>query len=150
MSQTETKTLQSCGIATAVIPKKGPTLFQGSTGHGHNPAHIGPHGHNLAVQAQGPAVVQGHVHPPAVQGQQQFQRLKVRLHGNLQNSRAHCELHNMLISLSLYKSPYFFFLLNVFFCNTDNTRERRHFEQNKVAKNKLGFHELKSYPDFSG
>lgn len=64
--------------------KKGPTLFQGSTGHGHNPAHIGPHGHNLAVQAQGPAVVQGHVHPPAVQGQQQFQRLKVRLHGNLQ------------------------------------------------------------------
>ncbi|XP_075875302.1 paired amphipathic helix protein Sin3a-like isoform X2 [Nelusetta ayraudi] len=54
-----------------------PQGYQGSTGHGHNPAHIGPHGHNIAVQAQGPAVVQGHVHPPAVQGQQQFQRLKV-------------------------------------------------------------------------
>lgn len=52
--------------------------------HGPNPAHVGPHGHNLAVQSQPPAVVQGHVHPPATQGQQQFQRLKVHLHGKLQ------------------------------------------------------------------
>lgn len=56
-------------------------------GHGHNNTapHVGPHAHGLAVQSQGPAVVQGHVHPPApmtaAQGQQQFQRLKVPLHG---------------------------------------------------------------------
>lgn len=54
----------------------------GGHGHGHNAApHVGPHAHSLAVQAQGPAVVQGHVHPPtamtSTQGQQQFQRLKV-------------------------------------------------------------------------
>uniref|UniRef100_A0A3Q1HC09 Paired amphipathic helix protein Sin3a n=1 Tax=Acanthochromis polyacanthus TaxID=80966 RepID=A0A3Q1HC09_9TELE len=60
-----------------------PTLPQSTSGHGHNnPApHVGPHTHSLAVQPQGPAVVQGHVHPPApmssTQGQQQFQRLKV-------------------------------------------------------------------------
>lgn len=75
--------LQSCVIAKFVISK----LSQGTTGHGHNPAHISPHGHGLAVQAQAPAVVQGHVHPPAAQGQQQFQRLKVRLHGNLQKKK---------------------------------------------------------------
>ncbi|XP_072236154.1 paired amphipathic helix protein Sin3a-like isoform X2 [Leuresthes tenuis] len=61
-----------------------PTMPQSSSGHGHNNAapHVGPHAHNLAVQSQGPAVLQGHVHPPApmtsTQGQQQqFQRLKV-------------------------------------------------------------------------
>uniref|UniRef100_A0A671TWC1 SIN3 transcription regulator family member Ab n=1 Tax=Sparus aurata TaxID=8175 RepID=A0A671TWC1_SPAAU len=61
-----------------------PTMPQntGGHGHGHNAApHVGPHAHSLAVQAQGPAVVQGHVHPPtamtSTQGQQQFQRLKV-------------------------------------------------------------------------
>ena len=57
---------------------------QSTSGHGHNTApHVGPHTHSLAVQSQGPAVVQGHVHPPAPitspQGQQQFQRLKVQL-----------------------------------------------------------------------
>lgn len=67
-----------------------PALSQGTTGHGHNPTHISPHGHSLAVQAQGPTVVQGHVHPPAAQGQQQFQRLKVCLCGNLQKQL--CEL----------------------------------------------------------
>uniref|UniRef100_A0A8C4I3A4 Paired amphipathic helix protein Sin3a n=1 Tax=Dicentrarchus labrax TaxID=13489 RepID=A0A8C4I3A4_DICLA len=52
-------------------------------GHGHNNTapHVGPHAHSLAVQSQGPTVVQGHVHPAApmtsTQGQQQFQRLKV-------------------------------------------------------------------------
>ncbi|XP_073320341.1 paired amphipathic helix protein Sin3a-like [Pagrus major] len=61
-----------------------PTMPQntGGHGHGHNTApHVGPHAHSLAVQAQGPTVVQGHVHPPtpmtSTQGQQQFQRLKV-------------------------------------------------------------------------
>ncbi|XP_036950980.1 paired amphipathic helix protein Sin3a-like isoform X1 [Acanthopagrus latus] len=61
-----------------------PTMPQntGGHGHGHNAApHVGPHAHSLAVQGQGPAVVQGHVHPPtamtSTQGQQQFQRLKV-------------------------------------------------------------------------
>ncbi|XP_053277109.1 paired amphipathic helix protein Sin3a isoform X2 [Pleuronectes platessa] len=59
-----------------------PTMPQSTSGHGHNTApHVGPHTHSLAVQSQGPAVVQGHVHPPAPitspQGQQQFQRLKV-------------------------------------------------------------------------
>ncbi|XP_068580357.1 paired amphipathic helix protein Sin3a-like [Cebidichthys violaceus] len=61
-----------------------PTMPQSTSGHGHghnNAApHAGPHAHPLAVQSQGPAVVQGHVHPPApmtsTQGQQ-FQRLKV-------------------------------------------------------------------------
>uniref|UniRef100_A0A665WEW4 Paired amphipathic helix protein Sin3a n=2 Tax=Echeneis naucrates TaxID=173247 RepID=A0A665WEW4_ECHNA len=60
-----------------------PTMPQSTSGHGHGNAapHVGPHTHNLAVQSQGPALVQGHVHPPApitsTQGQQQFQRLKV-------------------------------------------------------------------------
>ncbi|XP_068433700.1 paired amphipathic helix protein Sin3a-like [Clinocottus analis] len=59
-----------------------PTMPQSTSGHGHNNAapHVVPHAHTLAVQSQGPAVVQGHVHPPApmtsTQGQQ-FQRLKV-------------------------------------------------------------------------
>uniref|UniRef100_A0A8C9ZGW5 SIN3 transcription regulator family member Ab n=1 Tax=Sander lucioperca TaxID=283035 RepID=A0A8C9ZGW5_SANLU len=61
-----------------------PTMPQNTSGHGHghnNTApHVGPHAHSLAVQSQGPALVQGHVHPPApmtsTQGQQ-FQRLKV-------------------------------------------------------------------------
>nr|XP_040052546.1 paired amphipathic helix protein Sin3a-like [Gasterosteus aculeatus aculeatus] len=60
-----------------------PTMPQSTSGHGHNSAaaaHVGPHAHALAVQSQGPAVAQGHVHPPApmtsAQGQQ-FQRLKV-------------------------------------------------------------------------
>ena len=57
---------------------------QSTSGHGHNSAapYVASHAHTLAVQSQGPAVVQGHVHPPApmssTQGQQQqFQRLKV-------------------------------------------------------------------------
>lgn len=59
---------------------------QSTSGHGHNNAapYVAPHAHSLAVQPQGPAVVQGHVHPPAPipttqgqQQQQQFQRLKV-------------------------------------------------------------------------
>uniref|UniRef100_A0A672JF80 Paired amphipathic helix protein Sin3a n=1 Tax=Salarias fasciatus TaxID=181472 RepID=A0A672JF80_SALFA len=56
---------------------------QSTSGHGHNSTapHVGPHPHNLTVQPQGAAVVQGHAHPPApmtsTQGQQQFQRLKV-------------------------------------------------------------------------
>ncbi|KAI3376916.1 hypothetical protein L3Q82_000165 [Scortum barcoo] len=64
-----------------------PTMPQSTSGHGHGHGHnntaplVGPHAHNLAVQSQGPAVVQGHVHPPtpltSTQGQQQFQRLKV-------------------------------------------------------------------------
>ncbi|XP_065808775.1 paired amphipathic helix protein Sin3a-like isoform X1 [Labrus bergylta] len=62
-----------------------PTMPQNTSGHahGHNNTapHVGPHAHSLAVQSQGPAVVQGHVHPSApmtsTQGQQQFQRLKV-------------------------------------------------------------------------
>uniref|UniRef100_A0A7N8XK10 SIN3 transcription regulator family member Ab n=1 Tax=Mastacembelus armatus TaxID=205130 RepID=A0A7N8XK10_9TELE len=62
-----------------------PTMAQSTSGHGHghnNTApHVGPHGHSLAVQSQGPTVVQSHVHPTAPltspQGQQQFQRLKV-------------------------------------------------------------------------
>uniref|UniRef100_A0A8P4GHT2 SIN3 transcription regulator family member Ab n=1 Tax=Dicentrarchus labrax TaxID=13489 RepID=A0A8P4GHT2_DICLA len=62
-----------------------PTMPQSTSGHGHghnNTApHVGPHAHSLAVQSQGPTVVQGHVHPAApmtsTQGQQQFQRLKV-------------------------------------------------------------------------
>lgn len=59
---------------------------QSTGGHGHNNAAplVGPHAHSLAVQSQGPAVVQGHVHPPtpmtSTQGQQQFQRLKVLLY----------------------------------------------------------------------
>ncbi|XP_041842175.1 paired amphipathic helix protein Sin3a-like isoform X2 [Melanotaenia boesemani] len=61
-----------------------PTMPQSTSGHGHNNTapHVGPHAHSLAVQSQGPAAVQSHVHPPApmtsTQGQQQqFQRLKV-------------------------------------------------------------------------
>ena len=62
---------------------------QSTGGHGHNNTapHVGPHAHSIAVQSQGPAAVQGHVHPPApltsAQGQQQFQRLKVHLHGHI-------------------------------------------------------------------
>ncbi|KAM7015297.1 paired amphipathic helix protein Sin3a-like isoform 5-T6 [Tautogolabrus adspersus] len=62
-----------------------PTMPQSTSGHahGHNNTapHVGPHAHSLAVQSQGPALVQGLVHPSApmtsTQGQQQFQRLKV-------------------------------------------------------------------------
>ncbi|KAM9860412.1 paired amphipathic helix protein Sin3a-like [Aulostomus maculatus] len=60
-----------------------PTMPQSTSGPGHNSAapHVGAHAHSIAVQSQGPAVVQGHIHPPApmtsAQGQQQFQRLKV-------------------------------------------------------------------------
>ncbi|XP_071390370.1 paired amphipathic helix protein Sin3a-like [Centroberyx affinis] len=65
-----------------------PTMPQSSSGHGHvhghnnsSAPHVGPHSHSPAVQPQGPAVVQSHVHPPtpmtSTQGQQQFQRLKV-------------------------------------------------------------------------
>ncbi|KAM4602714.1 paired amphipathic helix protein Sin3a-like isoform 2-T2 [Polymixia lowei] len=65
-----------------------PTMPQSSSGHGHghghnssSAAHVGPQSHSPAVQSQGPAVVQSHVHPPtpmtSTQGQQQFQRLKV-------------------------------------------------------------------------
>ncbi|XP_068170907.1 paired amphipathic helix protein Sin3a-like [Antennarius striatus] len=59
-----------------------PTMSQNPSGHGHSTAPlVGPHPHNLAVQSQGPSVVQGHVHPStpmtSTQGQQQFQRLKV-------------------------------------------------------------------------
>ncbi|XP_023268148.1 paired amphipathic helix protein Sin3a-like isoform X2 [Seriola lalandi dorsalis] len=60
-----------------------PTMPQSTSGHGHSNTapHVGPHAHGLTVQSQGPAVVQGHVHPPtpitSTQGQQQFQRLKV-------------------------------------------------------------------------
>uniref|UniRef100_A0A671S5N3 Paired amphipathic helix protein Sin3a n=1 Tax=Sinocyclocheilus anshuiensis TaxID=1608454 RepID=A0A671S5N3_9TELE len=61
------------------------TVAQSSSGHSHTPspaAHSGAHHHGPAtVQAHGPAPVQGHSHPPtpsaSVQGQQQFQRLKV-------------------------------------------------------------------------
>ncbi|KAM6943140.1 paired amphipathic helix protein Sin3a-like [Xenentodon cancila] len=60
------------------------TMPQSTSAHGHNSAapYVGSHAHSLAVQSQGPAVVQGHVHTPApmssTQGQQQqFQRLKV-------------------------------------------------------------------------
>uniref|UniRef100_A0A8C1ZUU4 Paired amphipathic helix protein Sin3a n=1 Tax=Cyprinus carpio TaxID=7962 RepID=A0A8C1ZUU4_CYPCA len=62
------------------------TVAQSSSGHGHTPspaaAHSGAHHHGpAAVQAHGPAPVQGHSHPPtpsaSAQGQQQFQRLKV-------------------------------------------------------------------------
>ena len=67
-----------------------PTMPQSTGGHGHNSTapHVGPHAHSIAVQSQGPAVVQGHVHAPApltsAQGQQQFQRLKVTtyIHGH--------------------------------------------------------------------
>ncbi|KAM9409739.1 paired amphipathic helix protein Sin3a-like isoform 2-T3 [Pholidichthys leucotaenia] len=59
-----------------------PTVPQSTSGHSSTAPHIGPHSHGLAVPAQGPAVVQGHVHPPPAAippapGQQQFQRLKV-------------------------------------------------------------------------
>ncbi|XP_029934281.1 paired amphipathic helix protein Sin3a-like isoform X2 [Myripristis murdjan] len=63
-----------------------PSMPQSSSGHGHGHSntsapHVGPHSHSPAVQSQGPAVVQSHVHPPtqmtSTQGQQQFQRLKV-------------------------------------------------------------------------
>uniref|UniRef100_A0A673JEM8 Paired amphipathic helix protein Sin3a n=1 Tax=Sinocyclocheilus rhinocerous TaxID=307959 RepID=A0A673JEM8_9TELE len=61
------------------------TVAQSSSGHSHTPspaAHSGAHHHGpAAVQAHGPVPVQGHSHPPtpsaSVQGQQQFQRLKV-------------------------------------------------------------------------
>lgn len=56
------------------------TMPQSTSGHAHAAAqHVAPHAHGLALQSQGPTVVQGPVHPPAhvTQGQQQFQRLKV-------------------------------------------------------------------------
>lgn len=61
-----------------------PTGAQNSGGHGHTPSpavHSGSHHHSPAVQSHGPSVMSGH--PPAtqasVQGQQQFQRLKVSM-----------------------------------------------------------------------
>ncbi|XP_033823560.1 SIN3 transcription regulator family member Aa isoform X1 [Periophthalmus magnuspinnatus] len=62
-----------------------PTVAQNSGGHGHAPSpavHSGSHHHSPAVQSHGPALISGHSHPTAppqasVQGQQQFQRLKV-------------------------------------------------------------------------
>ncbi|XP_028999641.1 paired amphipathic helix protein Sin3a-like [Betta splendens] len=62
---------------------QGYQMPQSTSGHGHNNTapNAGAHAHTVAVQSQGPAVVQAHVHPPAPmtspQGQQQFQRLKV-------------------------------------------------------------------------
>lgn len=63
-----------------------PTGVQNSGGHGHTPspaAHSGSHHHSPAVQSHGPSVMSGHGHTPApqasVQGQQQFQRLKVSM-----------------------------------------------------------------------
>lgn len=85
-------------------------MSQSTTGHshGHNPAHVGPHGHNLAVQSQPPAVVQGHVHPPATQGQQQFQRLKVHPHGKPQKLNSFCFFRPQVPKNSFYDSelPY--------------------------------------------
>ncbi|XP_029009881.2 SIN3 transcription regulator family member Aa isoform X1 [Betta splendens] len=61
-----------------------PTVAQNSGGHGHTPSpavHSGSHHHSSAVQAHGPSAMAGHGHTAApqasVQGQQQFQRLKV-------------------------------------------------------------------------
>uniref|UniRef100_A0AAR2M0S8 Histone deacetylase interacting domain-containing protein n=1 Tax=Pygocentrus nattereri TaxID=42514 RepID=A0AAR2M0S8_PYGNA len=61
-----------------------PTVAQSSGGHGHGPSpavHSSSHHHSPVVQPHGPALVQGHAHPPnptaSAQGQQQFQRLKV-------------------------------------------------------------------------
>uniref|UniRef100_A0A8B9K851 Paired amphipathic helix protein Sin3a n=1 Tax=Astyanax mexicanus TaxID=7994 RepID=A0A8B9K851_ASTMX len=61
-----------------------PTVAQTSGSHGHGPSpavHSSSHHHSPAVQPHGPALVQGHAHPPnptaSAQGQQQFQRLKV-------------------------------------------------------------------------
>uniref|UniRef100_A0A7N8Y5C9 SIN3 transcription regulator family member Aa n=1 Tax=Mastacembelus armatus TaxID=205130 RepID=A0A7N8Y5C9_9TELE len=61
-----------------------PTVAQNSGGHGHAPSpavHGGSHHHSQAVQSHGPSVMSGHGHTAApqasVQGQQQFQRLKV-------------------------------------------------------------------------
>ncbi|KAK7891789.1 hypothetical protein WMY93_023752 [Mugilogobius chulae] len=60
-----------------------PTVAQNS-GHGHAPSpavHSVSHHHSPAVQSHGPALISGHSHSAApqasVQGQQQFQRLKV-------------------------------------------------------------------------
>lgn len=73
---------------------------QSTTAHSHGPnttPHVGPHGHNLAVQSQGPTVVQGHVHPPtsmtSTQGQQ-FQRLKVHLHGQIHKLQKFVDMMN--------------------------------------------------------
>uniref|UniRef100_A0A7N6AQ16 Paired amphipathic helix protein Sin3a n=1 Tax=Anabas testudineus TaxID=64144 RepID=A0A7N6AQ16_ANATE len=61
-----------------------PTVAQNSGGHSHTPSpaiHSGSHHHSPAVQSHGPSVMSGHAHTAApqasVQGQQQFQRLKV-------------------------------------------------------------------------
>ncbi|XP_072290722.1 SIN3 transcription regulator family member Aa [Eucyclogobius newberryi] len=62
-----------------------PAAAQNSGGHGHAPSpavHSVSHHHGPAVQPHGPALISGHSHlaaPPqaSVQGQQQFQRLKV-------------------------------------------------------------------------
>lgn len=75
----------------SICSSKVSAMPQSTSGHGHghnNTApHVGPHSHALAVPSQGPAVVQGHVHPPApmpsATGQQQFQRLKVSVHHHI-------------------------------------------------------------------
>uniref|UniRef100_A0A4W4GRZ9 Paired amphipathic helix protein Sin3a n=1 Tax=Electrophorus electricus TaxID=8005 RepID=A0A4W4GRZ9_ELEEL len=61
-----------------------PSVPQSTGGHGHaqsTAVHGTSHHHSPAVQPHGPALVQGHAHPPnptaSAQGQQQFQRLKV-------------------------------------------------------------------------
>ncbi|MBN3307849.1 SIN3A protein, partial [Amia calva] len=61
-----------------------PAVAQSSSSHGHTPGtavHSGAHHHSPAVQPHSGQVVQSHPHAPAptapVQGQQQFQRLKV-------------------------------------------------------------------------
>ena len=71
-------------IKVSALLSQVPTVAQNSGGHGHTPSpavHAGSHHHSPAVQTHGPAVMTGHGHttaPPAsVQGQQQFQRLKV-------------------------------------------------------------------------
>uniref|UniRef100_W5ND19 Paired amphipathic helix protein Sin3a n=1 Tax=Lepisosteus oculatus TaxID=7918 RepID=W5ND19_LEPOC len=61
-----------------------PAVAQSSSSHGHTPGtavHSGAHHHSPAIQPHSGQVVQSHPHPPTptapVQGQQQFQRLKV-------------------------------------------------------------------------
>ncbi|XP_023661955.1 paired amphipathic helix protein Sin3a-like isoform X1 [Paramormyrops kingsleyae] len=65
-------------------PYQVPTVAQSSSSHGHPPgpvAHGGAHHHSPASSTHGAQGVQNHPHPPAppapMQGQQQFQRLKV-------------------------------------------------------------------------
>nr|XP_014343267.1 PREDICTED: paired amphipathic helix protein Sin3a-like [Latimeria chalumnae] len=74
------------GIQYSVTPSyQVSAVAQSSGSHGHTSAavvHSGHH-HTTTVQTHGPQVVQSHTHSAAtttpVQGQQQFQRLKVRL-----------------------------------------------------------------------